>query len=172
MNAEALWYSMYDGDGDPPKCKRWSRMPMGVQWDLTIDLAIDWSIGQAGSRPTYISKTHERYWYWPHPLSDTGWWMIPHRVEVRIKRLYTDARAEAFYRRASVSPEDVANVLRHWKKSGAWYRHVWGIGPRTAPPVLLPLRQRRADQRMLKTHERATERRRQLLATPVPEEGG
>lgn len=140
MSIEALWYSMYDPDGNAPHCKRYCRLPMAEQWEMVIGLAISISEGSAGYRKFHIEKTGEVYWYWPHPLSGTGWWLIPERIERRAHALVKLATDEAFRFRSTVINSQIAVILRRWKRTGAWRRHVWDIVPRH--PKEAPARRR------------------------------
>lgn len=138
MTFEALWYSMYSAGGDAPRCKRYCRLPMDDQWEMVIDLAISVSAGYAGYRKFHIEKTGEVYWYWPHPLSKTGWWLIPKRIESRANALLKQATNEAFRFRSTVDSAQITTILRRWKSTKAWRHHVWGIVPRHGEPPPSP----------------------------------
>lgn len=131
MSIEQIWYWSYDADGQPPHCKRVSRMPMEFQLSLALGLAKAFVLGCAGYRQTWISKTGEKYWYWPHPLSASGWWIIPARVEARAFALVKAATTQALMEYYGKCDEtDAAAVLKRWKRTGAWRKHIWNITPR------------------------------------------
>src|SRR6185312_11056709 len=129
MSIEALWYKSYS-NGEPPRAKRISRMDMQQQWALTIDLAMCFACDEAGyTAVRSIWKTGEIYWYWPHILSDSNWWLVPERICKRVARLTENAQTQAMRERH----RDATRVLTRWEKTGAWRRHCWHISPRSSP---------------------------------------
>lgn len=174
MSIEALWYSMFE-DGKAPHCTRLSRLPIQDQWLAAIDLAISFARGAAGYRQTFITRTREQYWYWSHPGSRTGWWLIPERVAKRAFQLYRDATTQACRQGGgSANGDDTASVLLRWKDSRAWRRHAAWITPRRdlIPPVIPPLKRRGRPRDVEAIRARAAELRAKLWPTPVedPEE--
>jgi len=126
MTTEEVWYSMYTPGGQPPHCTRLSRLPMDRQWNAPLDFAIGFALGTAGYRQTWITRTREKYWY-----LDGAWWLIPDRIEKRIMALYSDAVTQACMRnRGHADSEEVVAVLRSWRRTGVWRRHVAHIIPR------------------------------------------
>lgn len=145
MSVEAVWYRMHD-HGQPPHCRRLSRLPMPDQWTATITLAGAFAAGRAGYRRVSIQRTREIYWYWPaSPLAqphDTGWWLIPHRITQRVFRLH-DAALRCAMRTPSmrhpqggIPQSAVIAVLHRWQRTNTWRHHITDIFPRTpARPV-------------------------------------
>ena len=134
MSIEALWYASYR-QGKPPLCKRLCRMPMQEQWDASIDLALAFAGGSAGFRQASISSTREQYWYWRHPASVTGWWLLTERITRRALSLYRDAIAQACREHAGgATPDQIAGVLASWKRTGAWRKRAVKIVPRRVEP--------------------------------------
>jgi hypothetical protein len=131
MTTESLWYSSYSSAGEAPTCKRYCRLPMDQQWSLVIDFAIAYAEGRAGYRQTYIARTREKYWFCPHPLSDTGWWIIPDRIERRVFALNRDAASHVMRNNHGVADSrQIAAALIAWKRSGVWRKHASSIAPR------------------------------------------
>lgn len=124
MTIEALWYSSYT-DGRPPHCRRVSRLPWDAQWSIAIDLAISVAAGRAGWRNVgRIALTGETYWYWPDGPDGDAWWMIPPRIEARVRVLQRSAMDTALHRgHGQCSSEDIVRVLQSWRRTGAWRRH-------------------------------------------------
>lgn len=172
MSVEALWYSMYSAGGKAPHCVRLSRMPMTEQWNAAIDLAISFTTGEAGYRQVFISRTREQYWYWPDARSKSGWWLIPERVAQRAFALEHAACNQVFHvNHGCADQEQVAAVLRQWKRTGAWRGHVAHIVPRRAliKPVIQPKRKRGGQIDMLAVRTRAAQIRSQLGLYSQPE---
>lgn len=138
MSIEALWYSMYSDSGAAPHCTRYCRLPMWQQWSLTIDIARSFAEAAAGYRNTWIARTRETYWYWPHPLSASGWWLIPYRIQTRVFALYKAAVLQATRRTGSATCHEIAAVLAAWRRTGVWRRHASRIIPRTARQPSVP----------------------------------
>lgn len=138
MSIEAIWYSMYSAEGEAPACTRLARFPMQEQWELTIDLAIAFSRGQAGYRHCTISTTSEQYWYWPtgpasarpNARKQTGWWMIPDRIARRVFALNQAAVMQACHKTGRADSRDIVRVLEAWKRSGSWRKYAASITPR------------------------------------------
>lgn len=160
--AEITWYQSYR-NGNPPRCRRVSRLPEDVQWTVAIDLAISIARGAASMRAVFIGRTWERYWYWPdgdevipderaakYPIRHTGWWLVPWLVTIRARALVEAAEhAEAHVPRAA-SPEHrayLARRLERWKQTGHWRKIAGPIGVRRPPPAKkLHWRQRKRGQ--------------------------
>jgi hypothetical protein len=99
---------------------------MEAQWNAPLDFAIGFALGTAGYRKTHISLTGEAYWF-----LDDVWWLIPQRIEKRLMKLYGDAVNQACRQNhGHADSEDIVAVLRSWRRTGVWRRHVWYIFPR------------------------------------------
>lgn len=124
MSFEALWYSMVSDNGKEPHCTRLSRQPISLQWESAPEIAAAFIEGRAGYRQASITLTREQYWYWPHPLSRSGWWLLPERVARRVFRIVNHASSQACRENAgSASTEQVISVIRRWQRTGTWRRH-------------------------------------------------
>jgi hypothetical protein len=53
--SESQWYRDYSDAGEPPHCRRLSRLPMREQYGVGIDLAIAQIEGRASYRNTVIT---------------------------------------------------------------------------------------------------------------------
>lgn len=150
MTVEGLWYASFDASGTQPRPRRFSRLPMGEQWNASIAVAIAFAMGRAGYRQVgCIPLTGERWWYWrsdlaPLPQGTSGdWWLMParilRRVELLIDRAGRQARREL---RRTPSYAEIACVLRRWRRTGCWRRHAMLVSPRSATRPRAPQRRR------------------------------
>lgn len=136
MSIEAIWYSDYSRLGSEPPCRRVCRLPIAEQWKVPIDLAIGFAGGRAGWMNRTISRTWERYWYWPGRDPKINWWLIPYRIDKRVMKLHVAATDQALRECAGVaSPQDVVAVLRAWRRRGTWRRHVFAVSPKHGEPA-------------------------------------
>jgi hypothetical protein len=132
MSIEAYWYQCYDADGNPPKCRRLSRLPAHVTWEAAIDFAIGYASGRAGYRSIgRNSVTGETTWWCPDFQPErrsaksavSEWWLIPYRVERRIFALYQAAiECEIIRGRGTAAGDAIASRLRTWKRTGHWQK--------------------------------------------------
>lgn len=129
MSIESWWYSDFR-DGKPPRCSRLCRMDMQFQFLAAVEIAIDFSMGIAGYRVISITLTREKYWYWAHPQSKTGWWLIPDRVERRAMHLLEMATKTALKPSGSCQQDAITQMLIRWKKNGHWRNVISHIAPR------------------------------------------
>jgi hypothetical protein len=118
--SESIWYAGYDAEGNPPHCRRLSRLPRWEQYGIGIDLAIAKIEGKASSRPYRHTLTEEAWWYWPELRPSTqpnaeakkrgwrGWWMVHPRVERLAKRAheYAEQRAREDVRAGKALPDE------------------------------------------------------------------
>lgn len=147
MTVEEIWYSMFSAEGAPPHSKSYCRLPMDEQWSLAIDLAISFAKGEAGYRKVRITKTGEVYWHWPRSQSDTGWWLIPSRIERRVFALNEAATAHVMRQNSGVARSgEIADTLVAWKLSHAWEKYAVAIIPRTPEEAKPPKGSRRKDR--------------------------
>jgi hypothetical protein len=134
MSWEGLWYSMYSENGGQPKCRRLNRFSTDIQWNSAVDIAIAVVQGNAGSRSIFrrlnigYMQIVEGYWYWPNPLDqpeDTGWWLIPERIERRVRELIDAAIQCEIHRNGGwCEDEDIVRCLRSWRKTKQWRRYI------------------------------------------------
>jgi len=107
---------------------------MEQQFDLVIDLAVAFASGSAGYRKFGIALTGEVYWFFPHAMAPSGWWLIPARIQARALRLNECAIDQVIRRnKGRADTAQIVSVLRQWKRTGSWRRHVCTIVPRTSP---------------------------------------
>src|SRR5690606_14944897 len=80
--------------------------------------------------PYVVTLTKEGHWRWSH--GDSQRWMIPPRVEARVKLLIERAiLTEAKCRRGPCDTEDVVRRLRKWERNGHWRHVIRDVMPRT-----------------------------------------
>jgi hypothetical protein len=169
MSFEALWYSAFDPEGHAPLCKRFSRLPMSQQFDLTIDLAIAFASGIAGYRKVWILRTGEIYWHWPHDLSASGWWLMPSRIEKRVFELERLAARQAMLmHHGHASNRQIVGVLNRWRLTGVWRRHVTSIVPRHGEQRAPTKKEQRAVARRIEIAAKIASIRKSLAAAAAP----
>jgi hypothetical protein len=130
MSVEGLWYQSFSASGEPPHCRRVSRQDFGAQAECAIALAVGFARGSAGYRQTAAGVRRESYWHDGERLyagtrrspHDTGWWLVPPRIERAIFALH-HAAVECELRRGgrgTCAETYVARRLRKWWSSGHW----------------------------------------------------
>lgn len=128
MTTEGLWYRAFH-NGKPPTQRRLCRMPMDVQWQAAIEIAIAYASGRAGFRNVGKSYIGEITWYvtgWmPEKRSansaESIWWLIPARVDRRIFAIYSAAvQSVSVADNGVATPQRVVSCLRKWRRTGAW----------------------------------------------------
>lgn len=177
MTIEALWCSSYI-DGEPPRCRRLSRLPLADQWRAAIDLAIAFVRGEAGYRKTHVTLTRESYWYWraegyaqrSATANRSDWWLVPMRVELRALRL-ADLAAQCAARmgRGRCDSASIAAVLERWRRTGHWQRLAVGVCGDKREPAKRTVADSERDERIRDIQAQALRRRYPLRVAETEE---